>query len=252
MTEMPDHESLLAARFAALATPDAGDWLDVRRRARRGRVRKAALVLAAAIAAMLVAAPALGLRPHVIVEWLGAEPAPQDVQVWFQQLVARPGGPLENDPRVPPNSARRVTTVEHDGTEHVLWVAPTTRGGFCFSWTDLFGGCVADRELPRTSGRPGELNPILLGASWQGNGEVLKQGGGSLLLPETNRLTLEYVDGSESEIPVVWVSAPIDAGFYLYWIPPEHREPGHEAAALVARDHDGTVLARQLNPMAMR
>ena len=63
MTEMPDHESLLAARFAALATPDAGDWLDVRRRARRGRVRKAALVLAAAIAAMLVAAPALGLRP---------------------------------------------------------------------------------------------------------------------------------------------------------------------------------------------
>ena len=181
MTEMPDHESLLAARFAALATPDAGDWLDVRRRARRGRVRKAALVLAAAIAAMLVAAPALGLRPHVIVEWLGAEPAPQDVQVEFEQLVGGPGGPLEFDPRVIPNAARKVTTVEHEGKEHVLWVAPTARGGFCLLWIHGSGGCIADRELPRVPTRPGELNPLLLGANWQGNGSVVTQVDGALL-----------------------------------------------------------------------
>jgi hypothetical protein len=250
VTDIPDRDSLFARRFAALATPDAGDWLDVRRRARRGRVRKAAVVLAAAIAAILVAAPAVGL-PRVVVDWVRAEPAPNDTQVWFQELVARPGGPLENDPRVPPNSARRVTTLEHDGKEHVLWVAPTTRGGFCFLWTDLFGGCVTDRER-RTSGRPGDLNAFLLGASWQGNGEVLTQGGGSLLLPETARLTLEYADGSESDIPVVWVSAPIDAGFYLYFIPREHRELGRELVALVARDRDGKVLARQLSPMAAK
>ena len=251
MTEMPDHESLLAARFAALATSDAGDWLDVRRRARRSRVRKTALVLAAAIAAILVAAPAVGL-PRVIVDWVGAEPAPHDMQVEFDQLVGGAGGPLQFDPRVIPNAARKVTTVEHEGKEHVLWVAPTARGGFCLLWIHGSGGCIADRELPRVPTRPGELNPLLLGATWGGNGSAVTQVDGALLAPETDRLTLEYVDGSESDIPVVWVSAPIDAGFYRYWIPPEHREPGHEAGALVARDHDGTVLARQLNPMAER
>src|SRR6188472_3676806 len=111
MSEMPDRESLLATRFAALTTPDPGDWLDVRRRARRSRVRKAALLLAAAIAAMLVAAPALGLRPRVIVGWLGAEPAPHDTQVEFDQLVGGAGGPLQFDPQVIPNAARKVTTV---------------------------------------------------------------------------------------------------------------------------------------------
>lgn len=248
---MADHDSLLAQRFAALATPDKGDWLDVRRRARRSRVRKAALVLAAAIAAILVAAPAVGL-PRVVVDWIGAELAPQDTQVEFQQLVGGAGGPLQFDPRVIPNAARNITTVEHEGKGHVLWVAPTARGGFCFNWTGAFGGCFADRVPPRVPEPRGDLKPFLLGATWGGNSRGVTEVGGSLLAPETDRLTLEYVDGSETDIPVVWVSAPIDAGFYLYFLPPEHRGPEHEAAALVAKDHDGMVLARQLNPMRPR
>jgi hypothetical protein len=247
VTDLPDHDSLLARRFAALATPDAGDWLEVHRRARRARVRKAALLVAAAIAAILVAAPAVGL-PRVVVDWVGAEPAPKDTQVLFQQLVGGEGAPPGLDPRVIPNAARKVTTMEHEGREHVLWVAPTARGGFCFLWIHGSGGCVADRALPQVPTRPGERNPLLLGTNWRGNGEVWTEIDGALLLPETDRLTLEYVDGSESDIPFVWVTAPIDAGFYRYWIPPEHRELGHELAAIVARDHDGRVLARRLSP----
>jgi hypothetical protein len=249
---MADHDSVLARRFAALATPDPGDWLDVRRRARRSRMRKAALALAATIAVMLVAAPALGLRPRVVVEWLGAKPAPRDTQVWFQQLGGGEGAPAELDPRVIPNAARKVTTVEYEGREHVLWAAPTARGGFCFLWTRAFGGCIADRERPRVQDRSGDRNALLLGASWGGSGRVMTRVGGSLLVPETDRLTLEYPAGSESEIPVVWVSPPIDAGFYYFEIPPEHREAWHEPVALVARDRDGNVLARQVNPRADR
>ena len=251
MTDMPDHDGLLARRFAALATPDAGDWLDVRRRARRTRMRRGALLLAAAIAAILVAAPALGLH-RVIVDWVDAALAPQDVQVEFMQLVE--GVPPRMDPKVIPDSARKVTSVEHEGKEHVLWVAPTRRGGFCFLWTGAFGGCMADRALPRVPASQDEVDPLLLGLSWGRNGNssgVPTLVGGQLLAPETERLTLEYADGSETDIAVVWVSAPIDAGFYLYWIPAEHREEGRHLTAVIARDHDGDVLARktfQLRP----
>ena len=156
MTEMPDHESLLAARFSALATPDAGDWLDVRRRARRSRVRKAALLLAAAIAPIVVAAPAVGLPrvvpelPRLVKGWFGAELAPQHTQAEFEQLVEGAVVPAL-DPRYPergPESHYRGAR----GKEHVLWVAPTARGGFCLLWiTDPAG---ARRPRTATSAKP--------------------------------------------------------------------------------------------------
>src|SRR4029079_18508787 len=101
----------------------------LRRRAQLSRVRKAALLLAAAIAAIVVAAPAVGLPrvvpalPRVVTGWFDAELAPQDTQVEFQMLLG--GGPVWGDPRVIPNTARKVTTMEYGGKEHVLWVAPT-------------------------------------------------------------------------------------------------------------------------------
>lgn len=244
MTEMAEFESLLASRFAALATPDSGDWLDVRRRARRMRLRRTALVLAATLAAVVVATPALGLH-RVVVDWFGAEPANKRLQLQFLQLgVLAPAG---MDPSVIPNSARKVTEVRHEGKRHVLSVAPTRRGGFCFSWTNAFGGCVRDRTPPVFEPRyPADVNPFLLGATWSPDERgVLQNFGGQLLAAETQRLVVEYADGQEAEIPVVWVSPPIDAGFYLYWVPAEHRRPGHHVSALVAEGRDGEILARQ-------
>jgi hypothetical protein len=54
-----------------------------------------------------------------------------------------------------------------------------------------------------------------------------------------------YADGEEAEIPVVWVSPPIDAGFFLFWVPDGRRTAGRHVTALTAEDADGRVLARQ-------
>ena len=248
MTDFADHESLLAERFAGLATSDSGDWLDVRRRARRMRVRRAALLAAAVVAAALVTAPALGLH-RIVVDWLEADPAPERTQLQFLQLGV--GAPPGMDPGIIPNSARKVTEVEHDGKVGVLWVAPTKRGGFCLVWTAFFGGgCIPDRASLHTSVAryPDDVKPILLGLSWNGDptdGGIVPSFSGSLLEPKTDRLVVSYADGEEAEVPITWVTRPIDAGFYAYWIPEGHRRRGHHLTAVTALDADGTVLARQ-------
>ena len=246
MTEMPDHESLLAARFAALATPDAGDWLDVRRRARRGRVRKAALLLAAAIAAILVAAPALGLRSPRgrRVAWRRACTARHSGRVRPTRRGA--GGPLQFDPRVIPNAARKVTTVEHEGKEHVLWVAPTARGGFCFLWTDAFGGCVADRELPRVQTRPGELNPLLLGATWGRTVACRHRSTVRSSHPRPIASRWNTRMGASPTSPSCGSRRRSTQASTSTRFHPSTASRGTRRAALVARDHDGTVLARKL------
>jgi hypothetical protein len=247
MTELPEHESHLAERFARLAVPERGDWRDVRHRARRGRVRRMALVAAAFLAAALIAAPALGLH-RTVVEWLEAEPAPEWTQLEFLQLGV--GAPPGMDPGVIPNSARKVTEIAHNGKVAVLWVAPTERGGFCVSWTAFFGGgCVLERSsLPARPTSGGDVNPMLLGLTLSYNPTdrgMVRYFSGHVLEPMTERLLVTYADGEEADVPVVWVSPPIDAGFYHYWIAEEHLQPGRHMTALTAVDADGRVLARQ-------
>jgi hypothetical protein len=45
-------------------------------------------------------------------------------------------------------------------------------------------------------------------------------------------------------VPLVWVSPPIDAGFFLYEVPARHRERGHWVRLLVLEDAHGRELAR--------
>ena len=237
-------ESLLARRFRALASADAGDRLDVRRRARRMRLRQTVLIVAATIVAVVVATPALGLH-RAVIDWFEAEPAPAPVQLQFAQLPV--GAPPGMDPGVIANEARRVTEVRRDGKTHVLWVAPTKHGGFCYSWTELWGGCRKDRTPPpMPPGLSPDLNPFLLGVTFGTDAAgVVEQFGGTLLATRTERLVAEFADGDEVEIPIVWVSAPIDAGFYLYWVAAERRRQGRDLTAVAAEDADGDVLARQ-------
>jgi hypothetical protein len=248
MTEMADYESLLAERFSALAIPDGGDWLDVRRRARRMQRRRAALVLAAAIAAIAVAAPALGFH-RVIVDWFQAEPASGRTQLDFLRLgvLAPPG----MDPGVIPNSARKVMTVKYKGRPHVLAVAPTKSGGFCWIWTDLTGSCVQDRNEVRPEGNdPRDRNPFALGAGFMADEEgTVSLVDGRLLDDRIEHLTLQYEDGQSADIPFAWVSPPIDAGFYFFEVPEERQVQGRRAHALVATDGAGEVVARMIFPI---
>jgi hypothetical protein len=240
-------DDILAARLAALANPiDDSDWLDVMRHAQHGRIGRRHLLAAAIIAvlAVAIATPAFGLH-RAIIDWFQAEPAPERVQLQFARLPI--GAPPGMDPGVIPNAARKVTEMRHDGEMHVLWVAPTRQDGFCYQWTELFGGCRKDRlpppALPQLSP---DLNSFLLGLTWSPDAQgVMQNFGGALLAMDTERLVAEFADGAEIEIPITWVSPPINAGFYLYWVPAEHRRPGHHMTALVAEDRDGKTLARQ-------
>lgn len=242
MTEMTDRESLLASRFAALATPDQGDWLEVQRRSRRMQRRRAALILAATLGAVIVAAPALGLH-RVIVDWFQAEHASDRTQLEFLQLgVLAPKG---MDPGVIPGSARRVMTARTSKGTYTLSVAPTRTGGFCLQWSDYVGGCTRNRSQSYPD-EAGSLNASALGATMEVDQEgTVSVVSGSLLGDDIERLVVEYEDGVEAEIPFVWVSAPIDAGFYLFEVPVEHRVRGARATALIATDGEGEEVARQ-------
>ena len=53
-----------------------------------------------------------------------------------------------------------------------------------------------------------------------------------------------FSGGEPAPAPVTWVSAPIDAGFFVYELPKEHWQAGHRPTALVLEDADGNELAR--------
>jgi hypothetical protein len=244
MIELDDQA--IRERLAAFtdSTEDA-DWNDVLRRARRAGRRRFGGALVVVIAAVVVTATALGLN-RTVVDWFTAEQAPERVQLDFLRLSV--GAPAGMDLGVIPNSARKVTVVHHDGTTHVLWVAPTERGGFCWTWSNLNGGCRRDRSEPPPppEGYGADLHPFLLGPAYSPDSEgVVQWIGGTVLAEQTARLVAEYAEGASEEIPILWVSAPIDAGFYLSWFPAEHRRPGHQLTALVAEDAQGDVIARQ-------
>ena len=238
-------EERLAARFGAFVDDaGGGDWDDVRRRARRPVGRRALLAGLAAALTVAVAAPALGLH-RTVIDWFAAEPAPERVQLEFARLGV--GAPPGMAPGVIPNSARKVMESRHDGKTYVLSVAPTQAGGFCYRWENLFAGCRQGRTPPPMPARlEPDLNTFLLGTTWTANDHGIVQNlGGNLLARETERLFVEYADGEEAEIPVVWVSPPIDAGFFLFWVPDSRRTAGRHVTALTAEGADGRVLARQ-------
>ena len=59
---------------------------------------------------------------------------------------------------------------------------------------------------------------------------------------------LSYADGTSEEVPFVWVSAPIDAGFFVLY-------PANRPAKLTLYDSRGEVIAREsiggMDPLAM-
>ena len=222
-------DAALAQRFEALAhARDDSDWTDVRLRAgtrpsRRLRLAVPALVL---ILGTLLAAPALGLDDKLGRLFEDGEPAPPPVQKDFSDLdVFAPPGMA---PGVKANAARHVATFTIQGRRHRLWVAPTQAGGYCFTFEEKVGGC--NREPPTEFGATVETGVnILFGG-----------------LPRRLGATLWLVTngGAEREIPLVWVGAPIDAGFFAYQVPAELDGSSTAGSKLVVRDSAGRTVSR--------
>ena len=227
------HDTLLAERLALLVdAPAAPDWGDVTRRVRRARRRRTLTTTLVVIAAAVVAAPvALGLH-RLVVDFLSAEPAPERVQLTFARLDL--GAPKGMATGVIPMQTRKVPVRSADGSETFVWVAPTRRGGFCVAWQHGTGGCRA-----RMGGG--------VGASFSGsgdeNGVTIRQVTGATTRTEAERLELRFADGTALELPITWVSPPIDAGFYAYDIP-----IGRKPRELVLHADGGDVIARESFP----
>lgn len=211
--------------------PDDADWSDVLLRAGRARRRRQALAIAALVAAVGVGIASAYAFGHPIIDFGKADKGPTKIVNDFGSLEV--GAPEGMAPGVLPEEARKITSVSIDGKEHVLWLAPTKQGGFCEQWSDLFGGCRADRH---------DEFAKHIGVSTVGSIDVL---GGSFFQSAGARLELSYADGTSADIPFVWVSAPIEAGFYLYRVPDAHRTAGHRPTALSLFDDRGTMLARE-------
>jgi hypothetical protein len=123
-----------------------------------------------------------------------------------------------------------------DGKVHTLFVAPTKRGGFCYEWSDLGGGCRANRHARYAS-------RLDAGGMYGAHGlEILE---GSFFQARGERLTLTFADGTTEDVPFTWVTAPIDAGFYVFRVPDAHRSDATRAVSLALYDKDGKLIDRE-------
>jgi hypothetical protein len=230
----------LAERFAAVDhPPDDSDWLEVNRLARqrrRRRARPAVAVAAVAVAAAtaVLATPAFGVGDTLRRLFESGEPAPATIERSFARLDA--GAPPGFRTGVVPADTRKIVVPNRVA----LWIAPTKSGGFCMFVAGGGGQCDAQRAFafwPTFS----------IGGSYTKRGVIT--GGpvlvdGSTTLEDAASVDVRFEDGDVASVPVVWVSAPIDAGFFGYEVPPSHWAEGHRPTLMVVRDADGHELQR--------
>jgi hypothetical protein len=241
-------ESLLSAHLGALeASAGQPDWSEVRRQAgriaARRRAVRAGITALIGVTAVLTATPALGLQGRVTELFSSGKPAPTKVVEDFAQLdIAAPPGLA---PGVIAGQAREVMRVPlSTGKSAVLRVAPTRGHGFCHDLStsgpsaEGGGGCDSDRALPLSRGLsiPGPISP---------QGQILKPPvvlDGDTLVRGAAKVEIRFQDGEVAVAPVVWVSKPIDAGFFVYEVPRSHWEPGHRPSDLAVLDAEGREL----------
>jgi hypothetical protein len=237
MTDASDR--LLAERFAALTSPpDDSDWLDVRRRAGLGRRRGWLALPVAAVLAIVLVGSALGLYRDSIDFW-SAPPAPERIVVEYEDMRHRAKVGIGFGAGVIPDEARRVAFFVIDGEQKPLFVVPTEEGGYC--WRLHFIGSCGRTGRDRPAFSAGWLESDEGGAQWI-NGDFLD--------PEIRRLEVEYEDGAVAPVPFVWVTEPIDAGFFSFDVPAEHLPVGHRVTLVRAFDDDGRQIARQRFPFS--
>ena len=237
---MIDVESLIASdleRIRPLPDGSPADWANVVRRAglahahTRHIPRRSVLALAAAVVVGLaIAVPAFGL-PQTVIDWFSASPAPSSAQESFRSLDI--GAPAGMAPGVS-GAARSVIESQVDGHDVHLWVAPTASGGFCLELEGYGGGCDRDRQLP--------IAPTIAEHTLQTPVVVF----GDVLSSEVDHVELRFPSGQSYSIPVTYVSAPINASFFVYQLPyastdPHPRGPG----TFEAVRSDGSVIATQ-------
>ena len=211
------------------AGPDDGDWADVIGRAARARRRQGiygVVLLTALVVVGVASAYALG---HPVVDFGSAEKGPTTVVNDFGALEV--SAPENMTPGLVPDQARKIPGLYLDGKPYAFYIAPTKSGGFC----STIGGCVGVNDRPRMKDR------VLGGIETNKSFERLS---GVFIEKNADRLVLSYADGTSEDVPFVWVTEPIEAGFFVLDIPEAHQTSANRPTGLTLYDSSGEMLAK--------
>jgi hypothetical protein len=125
------------------------------------------------------------------------------------------------------------------------------RGGYCYEIEDSIGGCrqtAGDRDL-RGRGQFGvtyrEKQPV-------GTLPVVTRITGDIETPKAAVVTVHYADGTSSDVPFIWVSQPIAAGFFSLDIPTSHWNTKQRVVSVTLQAADGSRLGIQTFPAEHR
>jgi hypothetical protein len=228
------------------AGPDDGDWTDVLRRTKRARRRQGVYGVALLTALVVVGIASAYALGHPVVDFGAADTAPYKAVAVIGS--SNKGVPEGSGPGVLAEQARKIPGLSIDGKPYEISVAPTKDGGFCISFPQGGGAsipCIADDAQRRLMGK------MSLAMSAEGDWGPFWIGG-IFLEREGERLEVVRADGSSDDIPFVWVTAPINAGFFAVKIPNEDRVNGHGPVSVALFDRDGILIERQsiLDPLA--
>jgi hypothetical protein len=209
-------------------------------RPRRPRACAQLLVFAAlviALATVLLATPAFGLRDHIVRFFASDRRPPELIVRYFEnQNVAPPG----SAPGVIASKARvaLVPYIPGYGKE-IIWVAPI-RAGFCST-----NACDRDRStlFNATLSITGPTSRNSQPAPGSRDVHVLFEG--DTIFHRAARVAIRFEDGSSETTPVVWAKKPIDADFFVYELPKEHWKLGKRPVLLAVEDASGNELASQ-------
>lgn len=261
---------LLEVAFAELVPPfgdETADWPDVVRRSapRRERAqivrrhpRRALIFVLAVLLIALLATPAFGVQSYVLhllgrrnVSFANSPKAPNIVKKQFLDMPV--GAPAQWNTPVQAAKARVVGGFVIAGHPRKLFVAPTTKGGYCYTFEKSLGGC-RQTQKDRAAGRKGQF-----GVTWEGgsprrgvNASIVTRIAGDITARAARSITARYADGTTDDIPFVWVSAPIAAGFYSFDVPTRHWARGHRLVSVTLYAKDGRELGHQAFPYEAR
>jgi hypothetical protein len=240
-------DALIAQHFAAhTSTVDDSNWPDVERRVRPRRPGRVVLALAAAgVVGALIITPALGIRGAIFdlfgrndVAFVDAPSAGSVVKRDFADMSS--GAPKGMDPQVVPGQTRLAGTFQFGASARRLWVAPTTNGSFCYLIEGISGGCHALQAHPAAIApdggfvlRAGEAEPAM---------DVLA---GKVFGSTARTLLLTFEDGNRMSLPFIYVSPPINAGFFAFKPTARQQVAGHRPTELLLVEPDGKTIARR-------
>jgi AcrR family transcriptional regulator len=255
------YEQMLLERFRSLARDAADpDWTEVQDLASTlrsgaagapppGRARRSLLIAAVAAIAVVVAVPALGLPQRMVNLFESGERAPAKTERLFSTLDR--GAPPGLETHVIPGTARKALTAAlPEGATATLWLAPTSKGGYC-ELIDLFraDGVSRGGAGPGCSGGDGEP-----GFGMIAPGPVSREGvlEGPLVVHGHVRdkaavaARIRFENGTSVDRPLTWISEPIDAGFFVFGVSPSNWRAGQLPLDAQFVDANGDAVGRRV------